>query len=337
MILARVPLRISFLGGGSDLKEVYRKIPGRVLSTTIDKYVYIAINKPELLNTVSVRYAETETVRHPSELKHPLFRTALLDLGIERNIEIGSFASVPAKTGLGSSSSFSVGLAKGLSAYLGKKITKEEAARLGCRFEVELLKEPIGKQDHYAASYGGLNVIEFLPDETVSVRPVLIDFSKRRELNRHLLLFFTGIMREAKSVLSDQRERVSDNIDRYKKMTEDVFRLEELLFKGDMRDIGELLHQGWLNKRKLSTNISNTVIDTLYEAGLNAGAWGGKILGAGGGGCLLFVVPPEKQGALRHTLKNVATAANLSGFQEIPFQFTEGGAEVLFNHLHRIK
>lgn len=337
MILIRVPLRLSFLGGGSDLKDVYRKIPGRVLSVTIDKYVYLAINKPVLLDAVSVRYSKTETVNHPKELEHSLFRVALLDMGIHKNIEIGSFASFPAKTGLGSSSSFAVALAKGLSAYAGKKITKEEAARLACRFEIDILKEPIGKQDQYAASYGGFNVIEFFPDEKVSVRPVLIGFKEQFKLKQNLMLFFTGIQRDAKSVLSDQREKIPSNIDRYKKMTEDVFTLEELLFKGDMQGIGELLHEGWLNKKKLGAHVSNAVIDTLYEAGLDAGAWGGKILGAGGGGCLLFVVDPTKQEALRQALKKVAEKAGLSDFQETPFNFTKGGAEVLFNHMHRTK
>lgn len=337
MILVRVPLRFSFLGGGSDIKEVYRKIPGRVLSVTIDKYVYLAINKPALQDTVSVRYSQTETVNHPKELKHNLFRAALLDMGIHRNIEIGSFASLPSKTGLGSSSSFAVALAKGLSAYVGKKITKEEAARLACRFEIDILKEPIGKQDQYAASYGGFNVIEFSSDEKVLVRPVLIGFKEQFKLKQNLMLFFTGIKRDAKSVLSEQCEQIPNNIDLYKKMTEDVFKLEELLFKGDMQGVGELLHEGWLNKKKLGANISNAVIDALYEAGLDAGASGGKILGAGGGGCLLFVVDPTKQEALRQALQKVAANANLKDFQETPFNFTEGGAEVLFNHLHRIK
>lgn len=335
MILTRVPLRISFLGGGSDLSEVYKKIPGRVLSVTIDKYVYLAINKPALMDTVSVRYWKTETVNHPKELEHALFKTALLDLGIHKNIEIGSFASIPAKTGLGSSSSFAVALAKGLSAYNGKKITKEEAARLACRFEVDILKEPIGKQDQYAASYGGFNVIEFNKDDSVKVRPVLIGFPERLKLKQNLLLFFTGIQRDAGSVLSEQREQIPNNIDRYKKMTGDVDVLEELLFQGDMRGVGKLLHKSWLNKKKLGANVSNAVIDSLYEAGLDAGAYGGKILGAGGGGCLLFVVAPEHHTALRRSLKGVANKMNLNDFHETPFNFTEGGAEVLFNHHNR--
>lgn len=337
MILVRVPLRISFLGGGSDLPDVYRKICGRVLSVTIDKYIYIVINKPALHNTISVRYSRTETVEKPQDIEHPLFRTALLDFGIDKNIEIGSFASIPAKTGLGSSSSFAVGLAKGLSAYLGRKMSKEEAARAACRLEIDILQEPIGKQDQYAASYGGLNVIEFLPDESTTVKPVLVDYSKRLMFKSHLLLFFTGMMRSASEILSDQQTRISQNLERYKKMAGDVLLFQEYLFEGDMRGVGALLHEGWQDKKRLGGRVSNGQIDALYEAGLGAGAWGGKILGAGGGGCLLFVAPPDRHNALRAALADTARATGLDGFQEIPFRFTEGGAEIHFNQLQHMQ
>ncbi len=335
MILVRAPLRISFLGGGSDLPLVYRQISGRVLSVTIDKYVYIAINKPALHNTISVRYSQTENVNRPHDIQHPLFRAALLDFGIDKNIEIGSFASIPAKTGLGSSSSFSVGLVRGLSAYLGKEMNKEEAACAACRLEIDLLKEPIGKQDQYAASYGGFNRIEFLPDDSVVVTPLPVGDGSRRELKEHLLLFFTGITRSAGEVLGDQNEHISKNLERYKEMTESVFAFQDSLQKGDMRKIGEFLHRGWEDKKRLSARISNGAIDMLYEAARENGAWGGKILGAGGGGCLLFVAPPDRQNMVRAALAKRARAQNLSDFQEIPFQFTDVGAEIMFNQLDR--
>ena len=215
MILVRAPLRISFLGGGTDLPGFYRYYPGRVISATIDKFVYVAINSVPLMDKLIVKYQKTELVSHPNELEHPSIRAALLDLDItDRGIEIGSFADLPSKTGLGSSSSFAVALMKGLQAYLRKRISTEEAARAACRLEIDLLREPIGKQDQYAAAFGGINLFQFNTDETVRVEPVFLDYQKRLLLQDHLLLFFTGITRSSSSVLEEQSVKIRDNINR---------------------------------------------------------------------------------------------------------------------------
>ena len=189
MIVVRAPLRISFVGGGTDLPDFYFRYPGRVISTTIDKYVYLVINRTPFIDKVSARYSLSETVDRPSELQHTRIREALVDLGIDKNIEIGSFASLPAKTGLGSSSSFSVALMRGLHAHQGRKVSKADIAEAAYRLEIDLLGEPIGKQDQYAAAFGGMNIFQFNPDDSVDVRPVYLDYKMKRAMEDHLLLF----------------------------------------------------------------------------------------------------------------------------------------------------
>ena len=334
MILVRAPLRISFVGGGTDLPDFYRHYPGRVLSTTIDKYVYLVINPTPLIDKVTARYSISETASHPNELQHTRIKTALMDFGIERNLEIGSFASLPAKTGLGSSSSFSTALLKGLYAFQGKRIGKGELAEAACRLEIDLLKEPIGKQDQYASATGGFNIFQFNANGSVSVEPVLIDYLKRSKLEKNTLLFFTGVTRPASSVLSEQKSKISEHIETYKKMSDSVSAFKEKLLAGDIRGMASLLHDGWMLKKKFASNVSNSMIDDLYEAGLAAGAWGGKVLGAGGGGCILFLAHPEVHGAMRIAMRQAAAKNNLSDFKEIPVTFTQSGTDILFNNLH---
>lgn len=331
MIVVRAPLRISFVGGGTDLPDFYRRTPGRVISTAIDKFVYVVINRTPFIDKVSARYSIAETVGHPSELQHTRIKAALLDLGIHRNIEIASFATLPAKTGLGSSSSFSVALMKGLYAYQGRTITKEEAAEAASRLEIELVGEPIGKQDQYAASFGGFNVFQFNPDETVNVEPVLLDYKTRLELEDHFLLFFTGITRSASSVLTEQKSNIDKKFDTLKEMAESVFEFKERLLAGDFRSLGDILHQGWLRKKSLASNVSNSTIEDLYNAGMDAGAWGGKVLGAGGGGCVMFLAPKDKKASVREAVKKVAKEKNLAEFRELPIKLVQSGAEILFN------
>ena len=331
MIIVRAPLRISFVGGGTDLPDFYRRSPGRVISTAIDKFVYIAINRTPLIDRVSARYSLSETVDHPEKLQHTRIKAALLDLGINKGIEIGSFASLPAKTGLGSSSSFSVALMKGLHSYLDRKMDKHEAAEAASRLEIELLGEPIGKQDQYAASFGGFNVLQFNPDESVSVEPVLLHYKIRLGLEDHLLLFFTGITRNAASVLSEQKENIEKKMDTLKEMAESVHEFKKRLLQGDFKGIGEMLHSGWLKKKSLASNVSNSLIDDLYNAGIRAGAWGGKVLGAGGGGCIMFLVSPGDKENIRQTVNKIAQANNLTEFQEIPVHFVQSGSEILYN------
>lgn len=332
MIITRAPLRISFVGGGTDLPDFYRLSPGRVISTAIDKYVYIVINHTPLVKKVTARYSISETVDHPSELQHHRIRAALLDLGLHSNIEIGAFAHLPTKTGLGSSSSFSVALLKGLYAHCGKKVDQKEIAEAASRLEIDLLKEPIGKQDQYASAIGGFNIFQFNSDGTVDVEPLLIDYKKRLDFERHLLVFFTGITRLASSVLTEQKANIGQKFETLKAMADSVFEFKDYLLKGEFKKLGELLHKGWLLKKTLALKISDEVIDELYQAGLNSGAWGGKILGAGGGGCILFIASLDKQAAIRQTLKEVAERHQLKDFQEIPVRFVQSGAELILNN-----
>lgn len=333
MIVVRAPLRISFVGGGTDLPDFYRRTPGRVISTAIDKFVYIVINRTPLIDKVSARYSISETVDHPSELQHTRIKAALIDLGIERGLEIGSFASLPAKTGLGSSSSFSVALMKGLHAYQGRSIGSHEAAQFASRLEIEILSEPIGKQDQYAASFGGLNVIQFNPDDSVEINPVLLDYKKRLLIEDHLILFYTGLNRDASSVLTEQKANIGKE-GKFKTLSEMAHSVSEFarrLETGDIRGMGAMLHEGWMRKKSLASNLSNASIDTLYEAGLAAGAWGGKVSGAGGGGCILFFAPQEKKSAVVKILKQEAERIGLEEFKKIPVRFVQSGAEILFN------
>jgi D-glycero-alpha-D-manno-heptose-7-phosphate kinase len=331
MIVVRAPLRISFVGGGTDLRDFYSRHPGRVISTAIDKFVYVVINRTPLIDKVSARYSKTETVNHPLELEHTRIKAALIDMGIDKGIEIASFATLPAKTGLGSSSSFSVALMKGLHAFKGKKIDKTTAAEAASRLEIELVGEPIGKQDQYAASFGGLNVVQFNTDESVNVDPVLLDYKKRLAFEDHLMIFFTGITRLASSVLTEQKSNIDKKFDTLKEMASSVHEFRDRLLVGDFKGLGEMLHQGWLKKKTLASNVSNPLIDDLYNAGIEAGAWGGKILGAGGGGCVMFLAPVEKKKEIRVAVNKIAMDNNLTDFKEIPVRFVQSGTEVLFN------
>lgn len=331
MIVVRAPMRISFVGGGTDLPDFYTRYPGRVISTAIDKFVYVVINRTPLIDKISARYSISETVNRPSELRHTRIRAALQDLGIEKGLEIASFASLPAKTGLGSSSSFSVALMKGLHAYLGNKLDKAEAAEAASRLEIELVGEPIGKQDQYAAAFGGFNVFQFNPDHSVTVEPVLMDYKKIAELEERLLLFFTGLTRPAASVLTEQKARIGDKVDTLKEMSESVLEFREYAKRGLFQKMGEMLHRAWLSKKSLASGISNPAIDDLYEAGISAGAYGGKVLGAGAGGCIMFIVPPENKEAVRGEIGKAAAKHNLEEFREIPVRFVRSGAEILYN------
>lgn len=331
MIITRAPLRISFVGGGTDLPDFYRRYPGRVISTAIDKFVYLAINRTPLIPRVSARYSISETVDHPSNLQHTRIRAALLDLGIEKGLEIGSFANLPAKTGLGSSSSFSVALIKGLHAYQGKKINKKEAAEAACRLEIELVKEPIGKQDQYAAAFGGFNVFQFNPNGSVKIEPLLLDYKKRLDFENHLLLFFSGITRLASSVLTEQKANIDKKFTTLKEMSDSVSGFKDRLLKGDFEGLGKMLHQGWLRKKNLASNVSNSTIDDFYDAGMNSGAWGGKVLGAGGGGCIMFLAPISKKSAIREAVQEIARKSQLNEFREIPVRFVQSGCDIVFN------
>jgi D-glycero-alpha-D-manno-heptose-7-phosphate kinase len=334
MIVVRAPLRISFVGGGTDLPDFYSRYPGRVISTAIDKFVYVVLNRTPLIDKVSARYSLSETVDRAADLQHTRIRAALVDAKIEKGIEIASFATLPAKTGMGSSSSFSVALVKALKTYQGQKIDKASLAEAASRLEIELLNEPIGKQDQYAAAFGGFNVFEFNPDGSVAVKPVLIDYKTRLAFEDRIILFFTGMTRDAASVLTEQKANIDKKFETLKTMADSVPEFEALLVKGDFAGMGAMLHEGWMRKKSLSTNGSNGAIQKLYDAGMAAGAWGGKLLGAGGGGCILFLAPPEKKAEIRAALAATAQAAQLADAKEIPVSFIQAGAEILHNSDH---
>lgn len=324
-------MRISFVGGGTDLPDFYKKYPGRVVSTSIDKFIFIAINHSPFTNHVAARYSVSEEVPHPKDLRHSRIREALLELGIHNNIEIASFAPIPAKTGLGSSSSFSVALIKGLNAYLGRRLDKRAVAEAACHLEIDLVKEPIGKQDQYAAAFGGFNVLQFNADGTVDVEPVLLDYMKRMDLERHLILFFLGTTRDASSVLTEQKANTEQNFAMLRQMSDSVPVFKEALLRSDFRCAGEMLLQGWNLKKQLASSVSNPAIDRLYDIAMERGAWGGKILGAGGGGCLMMLAPLAARATVVSALMETAAAEGFSGAGEIPVGLVQTGAEILFN------
>lgn len=331
MIITRAPARISFMGGGTDIAAFYNHFPGRVISTAIDKFVYVTVNRSILARGVSARYSNSELVGHPRELKNDRIREALLHAGITSNIDVGFFSGIPTKAGLGSSSSFSVALMKAIYLLENKKIDKLENAELASHLEIDLVKDPIGKQDQYASAFGGFNIFEFNSDNSVNVIPVRLDFKLKSDFKDHLLLFFTGISREAKSVLLEQVSNTKINFEVLKKMSDSVFPFRDKLLAGDFEGLGKMLHESWLLKKSLASNVSNSIVDDFYETGLKAGAWGGKILGAGGGGCLLFIAPPEAQKDIKSALIRVAQTHNLTDFIGIDFNFIQSGAETLMN------
>ncbi len=323
MIISQTPLRMSFVGGGTDFEDFYRKYPGRVLSTTINKYFYIGVN-PRFEGTIKVSYSETELVDHRDEVKHPLVKGALEEVGIERGIDIVSLADLPAKklgTGLGSSSSFTVGLLNALYAFLGKYISADVLAEKACQIEINKAKSPIGKQDQYAVAFGGLNQITFNCDGKIEVEPIYLTPKLKEDFQNHLLLFFTGLERLANPILAEQKQNIEKKFEFLKEISNMVPVFRTALERGDFKKMGELLHQGWLMKKELASGISNPQIDEMYESALKSGAWGGKILGAGGGGFLLVMAPPGNH------LK-IKTALNR--YQLIPFRFSESGSKIVF-------
>ena len=312
MIIVRAPMRISFVGGGTDLADFYTKYPGRVISTAIDKYVYVSVNRAPLLKKVTARYFKTEEVDHAKDIENDRIREALLHFGITNNMTITTFNDLPEKTGLGSSSSFSVALMKALLTARKERISVGNIAELASHLEIDLVKEPIGKQDQYAAAYGGINIFQFNADHSVDVTPVHVDYKIESAFQDHIQLFYTGIRRFASSVLTEQKANIDKKMESLKAMSDSVFEFRDRLEKGDFEGMGEMLHEGWVTKKTLASNVSNPVIDALYDAGKNAGAWGGKILGAGGGGCVLFMTPYEKQAAVKAAVTAAAAKNNLS-------------------------
>ena len=322
MIGTRTPFRISFAGGGSDFPEFYREQQGYVVSTAIDQYMYIFVH-PFFDEKIQVKYSKTELVDRIEDIQHPIVREILKKFELT-GVDINSIADIPAGTGLGSSSSFTVGLLHALYAYLSVYVSKERLAREACEIEIDRLHDPIGKQDQYAAAHGGLNFITFFPNGSVNVEPILVPPDAQARLADNLVLFYLGVSRSAGSVLTDQKQRlISDPKARLNlvQMTALAQQLRGSLVQGAVDDVGLILDESWQRKRQLSPLISNGEIDYYYAAGIKSGALGGKLLGAGGGGFLLFYCPVEHQERLKESL---------SPLQTVKFSFDNFGTKVVY-------
>ena len=323
MIISRTPFRISFVGGGSDLPAFYSRCKGAVLSTTINKYMYISVHPYFNRKQIQVKYSKTELCNSVDEIQHPIIRETLKFLKIEGGLEIISMADVPAGTGLGSSSSFTVGLLHSIYSYLGKFVSKDRLASEASIIEIERVGEPIGKQDQYAASYGGLNIISFNVDGSVEVEPINIKMETFQKLNNNLLLLYTKMNRSADSVLKHQSEEIRQEkkFEIQKNMVKLVYEAVDALYRDDLDSFGRILHENWILKRSLSDKISNIKINKYYERALEYGALGGKLLGAGGGGFLLFYCPEENHEKLKKALFDL---------YELKFSFDQQGSKIIY-------
>lgn len=322
MIITQTPLRISLVGGGTDFKDFYSLEGGCVLSTAIDKYVFVIV-KERFDEKIYINYSRKEVVDSVDEIQHDLVREAMRKTRVLKGVEITTLADVPSEgTGLGSSGSITVGLLCGLYAYAGELVTAERLAREACEIEIDILGKPIGKQDQYIAAYGNTRFIEFKPDDTVEVETIKLDGAPKRKLGANLLLFYTGKTRKADTILQDQKANMAQNLESLRKLKSLAYEMKEAIQEGDLDAVGHLLHQGWEYKRQLSERISDSEIDEIYNRALEAGALGGKIAGAGGGGFLLLYCPRDKQDRLR---------AALSHLVELPFHLERDGSKVIFN------
>jgi D-glycero-alpha-D-manno-heptose-7-phosphate kinase len=322
VIVSRTPLRVSFVGGGTDLPDFYEEHGGAVVSTSVDKWIRVIV-APRFEGDVRVSYSRTEIVDSATDVEHDLVREAMRMTGVRRGVDIITLADVPSRgTGLGSSSTVTVGLLNALYAFQGVYKAPVQLAEEAARIEIEVLGKPIGKQDQYAAAVGGFNFIEFLPRGAgVRVEPVVCAPETFKKLQRTLLFFYTGRQRGSDDVLQEQRSAVRDglSVEALKKMRDLAFELRDRLAAGDADALGRLLHENWTLKQGLARGISNDVVNRWYELALGAGAIGGKILGAGGGGFLLLAAPPDRQNAVRAQLKEL---------RELPLRFSARGTHI---------
>ena len=324
MIISRTPLRMSFVGGGSDLPGFYRRHGGAVLSTTIDKYVYITVNR-KFDSGIRVAYSKTEEVESVDRIEHPIVRAAMRLLGLKGGIEITTIADIPSRgTGLGSSSSFAVGLINVLAAYQSRHMSSDELGSTSCRVEIDICKEPIGKQDSYAAAFGGLNLIEFRPDDSVLVSPILLRPEVRDRLQRRILMLYTGITRSATGILAEQAANTAADRDTQRsllRMVELARLLRDDLQGGSLDSFGAILHENWMLKRGLASAVTTDEIDSWYATARAKGALGGKILGAGAGGFLMLYAEEDRHAAIKQAL---------APLRPIDFEFEPLGSRILF-------
>lgn len=324
MLISRTPLRVSFVGGGTDLPAFVDEHGGAVVSTTIDKYVYVLVTEP-FEDTIRAGYARTEIVERVDELEHELIREALRATGVVRKIEIVTVADVPAGTGLGSSSAVIVGLLNALWAHKGVQKSADQLAREACRIEIDVLGRPVGRQDAYASAHGGLQALRFDKGDDVRREPLLLGDEQQSRLEGNLLLFYTGRQRSAARILSGIREEIDRNsatVDALRSMRDGALALAGALRDGADSDlVGSALHENWQLKRSLHENVSDDEIDAAYKRARGAGAVGGKLLGAGAGGFLLLYVPEHAQAAVREALRPL---------RELPFRFESEGSRIVF-------
>ncbi|MFH1590440.1 MAG: GHMP kinase [archaeon] len=321
MIISRTPFRISFCGGGTDLQAFYQHEPGAVVSTAINKYMYITVNK-KFDHHIRISYSKTENVESVHDIEHELIREAMKLTDVTKGVEITSVADIPAMgTGLGSSSSFTVGLLHALHAFSGNFKSAAVLAEEACHIEIDVVGEPIGKQDQYIAAFGGLQYVEFNTDGTVFVDPIICDPDTKAKLQDNLVMFYTGITRKAGGILSKQMKETKNKLPVLKKMRDLAIQTRDALNSNRIDQLGELLHENWLLKKGLTGGISNDEIDTLYEKARKAGATGGKILGAGGGGFLMFYAPGKAKERVRDAL---------SDLREFEFQFEPQGSKIIY-------
>lgn len=323
MIIVQTPLRISFFGGGTDFPSFFMEEGGCVLSSAIDKYIFVSV-KERFDDKLRIGYTQTEMVDCVDEIQHELIRESLRMTGIRSSLEVTTMGDIPSEgSGLGSSSTVTVGALHAMYTYLGEMVSAETLAREACRIEIDLLKKPIGIQDQYIAAYGNLRFFEFLPDGQVKTEKVKLDPESRRAFNDRFLLFFTGVSRRADNILKEQKENIKDRIAILREIKQMVHEARKVLDDGDFDTFGRLLHESWKLKKSLAGSITNDAIDDLYELARRNGAIGGKITGAGGGGFLLLYVPYEKQLSVRNAL---------CGLQELPFRLESDGTKVIFNY-----
>ena len=324
MIISRTPLRISFAGGGTDFPHYYQAGYGAVVSTAINKYIYATVNK-KFDDQIRVGYSKSEMVDDVEKIEHHLIREALKLTGVTRGVDISYMSDMlPARegTGLGASSSLTVGILKALHAFLGQAVSAEQIAREACNIELEILKHPIGKQDQYATAFGNFNYIKFHADERVTVEPIPCQKETLEQLDNNLLLFYTGLSSQSAEVLPEQENNIETNRHVLDKMLTLAEELKKSLMSNRLDDFGDILHQNWLYKQKLASKITNLTINTMYEAARAAGAIGGKVLGSGGGGFLLVYCEEAKQPRVR---------AALNGLRETTFKFEPQESTIVYN------
>jgi D-glycero-alpha-D-manno-heptose-7-phosphate kinase len=330
MIVSRAPVRFSLGGGGTDLPSYAREHGGFVVAAAVDKFVFVCVAR-RFYNNIRLAYSETEIVDSADQVKHRIFRSALQETGVLRGVELHSLADVPANSGLGSSSTFTVAVLNGLHAYKREFVPAEQLAREACHIEIDLLKEPIGKQDQYIAAYGGISAMTFNQDGTVDVERLPLREEVIDELESNLIIYYSGIERAASTVLKEQAKAITENkdaaVERMHRIKALGYDTRRILLSGDVDAYGEMLHEHWTNKRKLASNMADSTIDEHYEAARNAGAIGGKLMGAGGGGFFMFYV----RAAERRKVHDVLTAR---GLRPMRFRFDFDGARIMVN-FHR--